>query len=111
MLLAYDPVEVHRLLEDQELVELKVHFVQSVLFLIFSLHLLYEYRVVDLMLGIGRGEVISNNFNLIGQLLQRGRHTLEHVLECSIVHLLLEHRVGLHENILKLPEVGPQVLE
>ena len=66
MFLAYDPVEVHRLLEDQELVELKIHFVQSVIFLVFSLHLLNKHRVVDLVLGIGRGEVISNDFNLIG---------------------------------------------
>ena len=52
MFFANDTVEVYRLLEDQELVELKVHFVQSVLFLIFSLQLLYEHRVVDLILDL-----------------------------------------------------------
>ena len=83
---------------------------QSVLFLILSLHLLDEHRVVDLMLDLGRVEVISNNFNLIGQLLHGWRHHLEYVLKCSDVQPLLEHRVSLHENALKLAEIGPQVL-
>ena len=39
---------------------------QSVLFLILPLNLLDEHRVVDLMLDLGRIEVISNDFNLIG---------------------------------------------
>ena len=39
LFIANNPVEVHRFLEDQELIKLNVHFVQGLLLLIFSLHL------------------------------------------------------------------------